>query len=260
MKGLGRRQKGDRYLSYAKIAFALARMPCTVYHIYRITKLHRTRVLPRRLDELSAQKIVIKHKHSYPAAVLNSEIIARKKERKVEYTYTYYLLNWSHPKAKELFYYYRDYHSNIYREIKLIEKNSKEAPEIEELLRSASLKCNEGESDQDFKKRQERIEELTKKAEQSYQEILTHSEVVEKCIDQKIKLSVDLANVYKEIAKESSNSGKLDVYKEQPLKVRFAPLNVFIDFKVGRMIQDHRDMYIEMWEIMEKIGLLVIPV
>jgi hypothetical protein len=141
VRGLGEKQRIQRYLTDSKIVSFLTVTPFTYDKLWKVSRIHRN-TLRSRLNYLVAQGIVIKHKYSIPN---NYHYWGCSKYRYPDldmlpiYNRTYYLLNCSKPKSKQLVSYYLNRKEKDWIDKRCNDKNMNLLPYISSLVDKFSI-------------------------------------------------------------------------------------------------------------------------
>jgi hypothetical protein len=232
MRGLGEKQRLDSYMTSSKIVFYLAKQPFTYYQLRRITKIHGD-VLRRRLNDLDSKGIIIKFKYTLGPKNRNNTI---ENINPNVYRYDYYLLNWSNLKSKDYFDYYSNYSPECVRTKYEEEEEERRFKELEQ-MKNKPLEKMENETENEFKERKVKIEQLRNKYETLIKEnvgdiVKRENEEIEEITKHAIEIGSDSA------------------------KVGHSPLNFFIGLKVNGLFDRRENYYKLVWEAMRKAGLL----
>jgi len=141
VRGLGEKQKTQRNLTDSKIVSFLTVTPFTYDKLWKVSRIQRN-TLRDRLDFLVAQGIVIKHKYSIPN---NFHYQGCSMYRYPDldmlpiYNRTYYLLNCSKPKSKQLVSYYLNRKEKDWIDKRCNDKNMNLLPYISSFVNKFSI-------------------------------------------------------------------------------------------------------------------------
>jgi hypothetical protein len=232
MRGLGKKQRFDSYLTSSKIVYTLAKQPFTYYQLRRITKIHGE-ILRRRLDDLASHEIVIKFK--YTLGPKNRDNTSKNINPAV-YKYDYYLLNWSNAKSKEYFDYYSNYSPECIQAKLEEEEEDRKFKELES-IKNKPLEKLENETENEFNNRKVKIELLRQKYETLIEKHM--KEIVERQNEEAEKITEDAIEMGSSCA-----------------KIGHSPLNHFVALKIYGLYDSRENYYRLSWEAMQKAGLL----
>jgi DNA-binding Lrp family transcriptional regulator len=133
IRGQGKLQEAGKKLTQSKIVFYLALRPLTYQELWRETRIHRS-ILRNRLDDLKEKGIIIQHTYAIPDQVEFYGRVFNGSLFKPCFGNKYYLLNCSSPEWTQLYEYYlennnrsknkmTDIHiSNIYQKVDIQEE------------------------------------------------------------------------------------------------------------------------------------------
>jgi hypothetical protein len=214
-------------MTSSKIVFYLAKQPFTYYQLRRITKIHGD-VLRRRLNELDSKGIIIKFKCTLTPLNHNAGPNV--------YRYDYYLLNWSNMKSKDYFDYYGNYSPECVKTKYEEEEEERKFKELEQ-TKNRPLEKMENETENEYKERKMKIEQLRNKYETLVKEkvggmVKRQNEEIGEIVKYAIEIGSDCA------------------------KVGHSPLNFFIGLKVNGLFDRRENYYRTIWEAMKNAGLL----